>query len=108
VKRRPRPMLGLKSYGHAAITIAGVELLHRIRNNQLTPETRQRVRAPRKRVSSPAIVLAGDLNEARHLGSAVRVPDREAADAVRLRGPPDAPRHPAAECFGSAGYGEER
>jgi len=34
VKRRLRPMLGLKSYGHAAITIAGVELLHRIRKNQ--------------------------------------------------------------------------
>ena len=34
VKRRLRPMLGLKNFGHAAITIAGVELLHRIRKGQ--------------------------------------------------------------------------
>ncbi|MGP6159784.1 MAG: IS6 family transposase [Vulcanimicrobiaceae bacterium] len=34
VKRRLRPMLGFKNFGHAAITIAGVELLHRIRKNQ--------------------------------------------------------------------------
>jgi PAS domain-containing protein len=34
VKRRLRPMLGLKNVGHAAITIAGVELLHRIRKGQ--------------------------------------------------------------------------
>ena len=34
MKRRLRPMLGLKNFGHAAITIAGVELLHRIRKNQ--------------------------------------------------------------------------
>jgi hypothetical protein len=33
-KRTPRPMLGLKNFGHAAITIAGVELLHRIRKGQ--------------------------------------------------------------------------
>jgi hypothetical protein len=32
--RRLRPILGLKTFGHAAITIAGVELLHRIRKNQ--------------------------------------------------------------------------
>ena len=31
VKRRLRPMLALKNVGYAAITIAGVELLHRIR-----------------------------------------------------------------------------
>jgi transposase-like protein len=36
VKRRLRPMLGLKDFGHAAITIAGVELLHRIHKNQFT------------------------------------------------------------------------
>jgi transposase-like protein len=34
VKRRLLPMLGLKNFGHAAITIAGVELLHRIRKDQ--------------------------------------------------------------------------
>ena len=33
-KRTPRPMLGLKNFGHAAITIAGVELLHRLGKNQ--------------------------------------------------------------------------
>ena len=31
VKRRWRPMLRLKNFGHAAITIAGIELPHRIR-----------------------------------------------------------------------------
>jgi hypothetical protein len=30
-----RPMLGFKSFDYAAITIAGVELLHRIRKGQL-------------------------------------------------------------------------
>jgi hypothetical protein len=34
VKRRLRPMLGWTNFGHAAITIARVELLHRIRKNQ--------------------------------------------------------------------------
>jgi transposase-like protein len=34
VKRRLRPMLGLKNFGHGEITIAGVELLHRIRKGQ--------------------------------------------------------------------------
>jgi len=34
VKSRVRPMLGFKNFQSAAITIAGVELLHRIHKNQ--------------------------------------------------------------------------
>jgi transposase-like protein len=34
VKLRLRPMLGLKNFAYAATTIAGVELLHRIRKDQ--------------------------------------------------------------------------
>jgi transposase-like protein len=34
IKFRTRPMLGFKSYESAAITIAGIELLHRIHKNQ--------------------------------------------------------------------------
>lgn len=35
VKSRIRPMLGFKVFDRAAVTIAGVELLHRIRKGQL-------------------------------------------------------------------------
>jgi len=34
VKSRIKPMLGFKDFGRAAVTIAGVELLHRIRKGQ--------------------------------------------------------------------------
>ena len=34
VKSRIKPMLGFKDFDHAAVTIAGVELLHRIRKRQ--------------------------------------------------------------------------
>jgi transposase-like protein len=34
IKSRTRPMLGFKNFDYAAITIAGVELLHRIRKGQ--------------------------------------------------------------------------
>ena len=34
VKQRIAVMLGFKQFGHAAITIAGVELMHRIRKGQ--------------------------------------------------------------------------
>ena len=34
IKSRTRPMLGFKSFDCAAVTIAGVELLHRIRKGQ--------------------------------------------------------------------------
>lgn len=36
IKSRTRPMLGFKNYDCAAITIAGVELLHRIRKGQFS------------------------------------------------------------------------
>jgi IS6 family transposase len=34
VKSRIKPMLGLKDFDRAAVTITGVELLHRIRKGQ--------------------------------------------------------------------------
>jgi transposase-like protein len=34
IKSRTSPMLGFKNFDYAAITIAGVELLHRIRKGQ--------------------------------------------------------------------------
>jgi transposase-like protein len=34
VKARIRPMLGFKRFHRAKVTIAGIELLHRIRKNQ--------------------------------------------------------------------------
>jgi transposase-like protein len=37
IKLRLGPMLGFKRFRHAAITIAGVELMHRIRKNQFAP-----------------------------------------------------------------------
>jgi hypothetical protein len=68
-RRRLRPMLGLKSYGHAALTVAGVELLHRIRKNQFalsrlrvrgssTPEIRNAARLLSTDIPSrPQLVL---------------------------------------------------
>ena len=35
IKRMTRPMLGFKSFGSAAITLAGIELMHMIRKEQL-------------------------------------------------------------------------
>ena len=34
VKQRVRPMLGFKRFDHAAVTIAGIELVHQIRKDQ--------------------------------------------------------------------------
>jgi transposase-like protein len=50
IKSRIRPMLGLKSYESATSTIAGIELLHRIRKGQFALE--------RLRLKSQARVLA--------------------------------------------------
>jgi putative transposase len=35
IKRQRRPMLGFKSFWSAAVTLAGVELMHMIRKGQL-------------------------------------------------------------------------
>ena len=35
IRRRCRPMLGFKSHRTAAVTLAGIELAHRIRKRQL-------------------------------------------------------------------------
>ena len=37
IKRRLRPMLGFKSFRSAAVTLAGIELMHMIRKGQLLP-----------------------------------------------------------------------
>jgi transposase-like protein len=34
VKQRVRPMLGFKRFDHAAITLAGIELIHQIKKKQ--------------------------------------------------------------------------
>jgi len=34
VKQRVSPMLGFKRFGHATITISGIELIHQIKKNQ--------------------------------------------------------------------------
>ena len=34
VKRRVYPMLGFKKFGNAAVTISGIELVHKIRKGQ--------------------------------------------------------------------------
>lgn len=44
VKLRLSPMLGFKRFRHAAITIAGVELMHRIRKGQFKLEPREKPR----------------------------------------------------------------
>jgi putative transposase len=41
IKRQLRPMLGFKSFRSAAITLAGVELMHMIRMGQLSPVGRR-------------------------------------------------------------------
>lgn len=38
VKRRIRPMMGFKSFRSAAITLAGIEMMHMIRKSQLSTE----------------------------------------------------------------------
>jgi hypothetical protein len=35
IKRKTRPMLGFKSFWPAAVTLAGIELMHMIRTGQL-------------------------------------------------------------------------
>ena len=35
IKRQTRPMLGFKSFWSAAVTLAGVELMHMIRKGQV-------------------------------------------------------------------------
>lgn len=37
IKRRTRPMLGLKSFASASATLAGIEVAHMIRKGQFTP-----------------------------------------------------------------------
>jgi transposase-like protein len=41
-KRQVRPMMGFKSFWSAAVTLAGIELLHMIRKGQLTAAGRLR------------------------------------------------------------------
>ena len=41
VKRITRPMLGFKSFEAAQSTLAGIELIHMIRNSQLASGTEQ-------------------------------------------------------------------
>ena len=38
IKRLTRPMLGFKSFWSAAITLAGIEIMHMIRKGQLIDE----------------------------------------------------------------------
>jgi putative transposase len=42
IKRRPRPMLGFKSFWSAAATLAGIELMHMIRKGQMKASGRLR------------------------------------------------------------------
>jgi transposase-like protein len=42
IKRQVRPMMGFKSFRSAAVTLAGIELLHMIRKGQLTAAGRLR------------------------------------------------------------------
>jgi transposase-like protein len=37
IKRLVRPMLGFKSFRSAAVTLAGIELMHMVRKGQLRP-----------------------------------------------------------------------
>ena len=42
IKQRIYPMLGFKNFAHAALTISGIELAHRIRKEQfVTSQTAQ-------------------------------------------------------------------
>jgi putative transposase len=38
IKRLVRPMLGFKSFGSAAVTLAGIELMHMIRKGEPPPK----------------------------------------------------------------------
>ena len=40
IKRRVKPMLGIKSFASATSTIAGIEFVNMIRKGQFTPELR--------------------------------------------------------------------
>ena len=42
IKRKVRPMMGFKSFWSAAVTLAGIELMHMIRKGQLKAAGRQR------------------------------------------------------------------
>ncbi len=42
IKRQVRPMMGFKSFWSAAVTLAGIELMHMIRKGQLTAAGRLR------------------------------------------------------------------
>ena len=42
IKRKTRPMLGFKSFWSAAITLAGIELMHMIRKGQLKGRAKSR------------------------------------------------------------------
>jgi putative transposase len=42
IKRKVRPMLGLKSFWSASVTLAGIELMHMIRKGQLKATGRLR------------------------------------------------------------------
>jgi transposase-like protein len=42
IKRKMRPMLGFKSFWSASVTLAGIELMHRIRKGQLKATGRLR------------------------------------------------------------------
>jgi transposase-like protein len=42
IKRLTRPMLGFKSFWSAAVTIAGIEMMHMIRKGQLRPTEKLR------------------------------------------------------------------
>jgi transposase-like protein len=52
IKQRCAPMLGLKSFRSAAITLAGVELAHRVRKQQYSLPTGPNGRAGVKRQPS--------------------------------------------------------
>jgi putative transposase len=38
IKRQTRPMLGFKFFWSAAVTLAGIEIMHMIRKGQLLPK----------------------------------------------------------------------
>jgi transposase-like protein len=57
IKRRCASMAGFKSFTNAAITIAGIELAHRIRNGQFS-FGRGRQRRDRSRKAEWAMALA--------------------------------------------------
>ena len=48
IKRQTRPMLGFKSFWSAAITVAGIELMHMIRKGQLKGSGKSRPGAAKR------------------------------------------------------------